>query len=394
MKSFFVSRLLSAALATSLLAGCQHPGLIQATPQRMTAAAPDSGFQIQAARASRPPRPDFSRLSLLVELHVENALLPTDQETDYVIQLAQAARAAGVTLSIGLGVDFLRSYNAGATVHAPLNGDFTLSSLVALLQTTYGHTVNLHADVPESASYAEIIHYLPPYVRELNDAGAQGSVASGACNEAGADGGWVKGALDSGVTTIAGVVEDCQASLSATDYPTLWLDPAIVTPSRFHHPAPYENPRQRAQGWFTNNVSTWISPYTPDSTETLNTSLFIVGSMGEAHPACLAETAAGTSCSDQASAEQGTADANALLADLVQVVDLDRSGTSGDAYHAAFSTNIIVSATWINAYFSTLAAGIRNGSTPAGTTLASAVQYSTLGAVAEANRQELRASLP
>ncbi|PIW17550.1 hypothetical protein COW36_08620 [bacterium (Candidatus Blackallbacteria) CG17_big_fil_post_rev_8_21_14_2_50_48_46] len=368
----------------------------QFTPKPLPSPTP-SAIPYTAPRPSSSPsgipaRPTSGTLNLVMELHVENAMLPNDQETDYLIQIARTAHNAGLSLSIGLGNDFLRTYQGEATVHTPLNGDFNLNSLVNLLQNSYGHRVSLHADVHENASYSEIVAYLSPLVSELNAAGAEGNIASGACNETGTAGGWVQGALDAGINTIGGVVEDCQASLSQSDYPDLWLPADRATPARNHDAAPQANPQQRARGWFTQDVNHWITPFYPSSQSELDQSLFIVGSMGKAHPACLAETHAGQSCGTNQTETEGQADAQALIADLGEALDNYLSGENGDAYHTAFSTNFTVSQVWLDGYFTTLVEGLRSSTSAAGQPLGIGIRFNTLSGIAEIHRQALSTS--
>lgn len=392
----------SAWLALSLLTlmtGCQNSPAFNATlntplnTQEPLLASKSEDFQTLALPSSSSSR----ALNIAMEVHVENRLLPTPQETDYILNIAQAAYTAGVTLSFGLGIDFLNDYGSSGSISAPEHGSFTLTSLIAQLKAQ-NHSVSLHADVPESATYSEIVSHLNTYVTQLNGAGGQGSVASGVCNEASADGGWVKGALDAGVRTVAGVVRYCQGSLSSShaDY----IAPESCTPMGCHEAAPMDQPAQRAAGWFTQQTANWIAPANPTSARQLKGSLFIIGSFGEANVPCLAEAAAGENvartCDDRglssldrnatddySSETQGQADAAAFLNGVQAVINTALSGSSGDAYHSAFSTNAVVSQTWLTGFFQSLSQAATTGS------LAGQIRFSTLPAVAELNRTEL-----
>jgi hypothetical protein len=387
-KNLSRSALFALSLFT-LMTGCQtntpHTAT-QSEPQAYTS----SGFQTLALpRAS-------TALNIAMEVHVENSMLPTPQETDYILNIAQAAYAAGVTLSFGLGIDFLNDYTSSGTITTREHGSFSLDSLVATLQAQ-NHIVSLHADVPESATYSEIVSHLQTYVNQLNSAGGQGRIASGVCNEASADGGWVKGALDAGVHTVAGVVRYCQGSLS-NSHPE-YIAPETCTPMGCHEAAPMDDPAQRAAGWFTQQTANWIDPSNPSNARQLKRSLFIVGSFGDANVPCLAEAAAGENvgrtCDDRglssddriadddySSEAQGQADAAAFLTSVQEVLNTSLSGTSGDAYHSAFSTNEVVSNPWLTGFFGSL------GSAATGS-LAGQISFSTLDAVAQLNRSEL-----
>jgi len=397
-KSFSRSALLALSLFT-LMTGCQTQTPLNATQTseqtsehiREQASSPSSsGFQTQALPHTS------TALNIALEVHVENSMLPTPEETDYILNIAQAAHTAGVSLSFGLGIDFLNDYASSGTIAAPEHGSFSLESLVAALQAQ-NHLVSLHADVPESATYSEIVNHLNTYVSQINSAGGQGSIASGVCNEASADGGWVKGALDAGIRTVAGVVRYCQGSLSSShaDY----IAPETCTPMGCHEAAPMNAPAQRAAGWFTQQTANWIDPSNPSNARQLRRSLFIVGSFGEANVPCLAEAAAGENvgrtCDDRglssddriadddySSEAQGQADASAFLASVQEVLNTSLSGTNGDAYHSAFSTNEVVSNTWLTGFFGSL-------NTAATGSLAGQISFSTLDAVAQLNRSEL-----
>lgn len=392
-----------------------HPALVLLGLSAACGAAPDgssaSRVVAQASGGLKYPTctagpADPGKLGVALEIHVENSLLSTAAETDYVLQIAQVAADAGVTLSFGLGHELLDDYAAGAVVTTAEHGDQTLSSLVALLQDTYCHEVTLHADLPDLA-YLPARTYLRGYTAELSAAGANGTVASGVCTENAVNGGWLRAARDAGIRTIAGVVRDCQVTLDADAFPAYTVLPDACSPALCHEASPVDNPAQRASGWFARSVTDWIAPFTPDPGLELRNSVFIVGSFGEANVPCLAEWAAGqdvgTECNDTglrstdhvpdddySTYDEGVDDADVYLSELVDVVDHYRSGTDGDAFHRAFSTNLVVTGDWLEGFFGTVAAGVAERTAGDGTPLSDHAAFTTLGTLRRPNAAELR----
>lgn len=374
--------------------GCTGLLLATACADHRGVAATD-GLAVELASAMAYPScsaaaSDMSRLTVALEIHVENQDLSTADETDYVLRIADAAANAGVPLSIALGVDFLRDYAGGAVITTTDHGDFTLDSLVDTLQGTYCHAVTLHADVPERMSRAAATAYLRPLVTAVNDAGGTGSVASGVCNEIASSGGWLRAAIDAGVTTVAGVVEDCQVSLDWATYPDDHRTAAECSPSRCHGAAPLDDPAQRAAGWFASQVSTWITPDEPVNAFELRTSIFIIGSFGEANAPCLAEQAAGVDvrfgCTGTVTLDDGRLDGLTYIGNVSEVVDASLSGGEGDAFHSAFSTNLVAGDEWLTGFFTEVASGLGSGTTLGGAALADVTQLGRLTDVATHNR--------
>jgi hypothetical protein len=353
---------------------------------------------------------DARRLGLALEVHVENHVIPTADEADYVLEIAREAAEAGVSLTFGLGVDFLRDFDGGVSITTPDHGPLTLAALITTLQDTYCHEVTLHADLPD-LDYTPSRLYLQGYATELAAAGGNATVASGACSESAANGGWLRAVRDAGITTLAGAVADCQVTLDRKAFPDYARRAGECTPSSCHEAAPFDgvdpnvDAGQRASGWFAHGVSDWIAPYTPSSPAQARHAVFIVGSFGEANLPCLAEVAAGIPLSecddtgahsgdhlpydDYSTEEEGAADAAILIAEVGQVVDFYRSGTVGDAFHSAFSTNEVATVEWLDGFFGAVADGIDTGTTSGGAMLRDAVTFTTLGAIRHPNAGEL-----
>ena len=345
------------------------------------------------------------RLGVALEIHVENSSLSVGDQTDYVLDIAREAAEAGVKLSFGFGVDFLDEYDGGVSVATTDHGSVVLADLVTLLEGTFCHEVTLHADVPD-LEYAEALAYLQDYTAMVTSAGGTGSVASGVCTESATDGGWLKAAHDAGIQTIAGVVEDCQVTLDSTLFPDDARTADECSPLRCHGAAPEGDPAQRASGWMAETVTNWIAPFVPATVVEWRAATFIIGSFGEANAPCLAEQAAGlnvsTECSDgfrpadgnasddYSTAAQGAADAAVMLSEIGDVVDSWRSGTRGDAFHTAYSTNLVTTTDWLDGFFNALATGLASGTTAGGHALAGAATFTTLGPIGRVNRQEAR----
>lgn len=350
----------------------------------------------------------LKRLNITIELHVENSDLSIPEETRYVLDLAEIAHDNNIKLSVGMGKRFLSAYADDASVTVPNqslraltsssgNSDFTLSSLISTLQDDYEHVVTFHADLSEdSVSELAIKEELEGYVDILTEAGADGAnIASGMCNP----GNWIEGAKTIGIESIAGVVEYCELSLNSVLQTASGVDSGC-TPTSCHDASPEDDRDQRASGWYANASSTWISSSnTPTTSAESEDSVFIVGSFGDSHPACLAEYAndghsrncddgvgaSDSDISDDYSSEvQGISDADEFLEDVENVVSNHLSGGNGDAYHTALSTNKVVTTQWMEGFFSSLFSGVKSNST-----LSSAVTFSTLLNVSNINRGEL-----
>lgn len=326
---------------------------------------------------------DFSRLSMAIEVHVENSLLGTEAETAYVRSIAEAANAAGIPLNFGLGVDFLDDYAAGidSSTHTALAS--SLSDLVSYLQSDCCHEVSLHADVPETMAGTDIPTYLAPYLSQLSTAGAVATLASGVCNEAGDRYGWVEAARDAGLTGIAGVVEYCQASLRERDDD--YITPDSCTPSTCHDAAPVDRPEQRVATWRTRRSRRWTTP-----SRGHRRALVILSGMGNANFPCLGEVAAGgpPNCgsSGYSSIAAATPDATAFV-DLVAGAQASyRSGDAGDVVYLTFSTNLVANSLWLNAMFAGIQSQLESRSDGTGATLEGLTQWTTLSRIVTANQ--------
>lgn len=322
------------------------------------------------------PANDFSRLSLVIELHVENRFLPTASEMDYVRTIAESANAAGVPLNVSLGVAVLGDFSNGTA------GE-DLAEAVAYLQDDCCHQVSLHADVPEDMDGLEISGYLDDYLSQLADAGADATVASGVCNEVGGRIGWVEAARDAGLQAVAGVVEYCQGSLARNHRE--YLDPNDCSPSECHDAAPLDRPEQRVATWKTRRTRRWIDPI-----RSRRPALVVLGGLGSANLPCLAEAAAGRSPNCTSSGYDDIGDANddaAAFVDIVEQALSDyRSGGTGDVVYLTFSTNAEANGLWLDAFFSSVQSQLGSRTDGAGHFLADVTQWSTLPAVAFENR--------
>ena len=179
-------------------------------------------------------------------------------------------------------------------------------------------------------------------------------------------------------------------SLDRSRYPDDHRTAAECSPSRCHAAAPVDDAAQRAAGWFASQVSTWITPREPANVTELRSSVFIIGSFGEANTPCLGEAAAGVDvrfgCTGTVTCADGQLDANAYLDDVSEVVDASLSGGEGDAFHSAFSTNLVAGDDWLTGFFTTVADGLVSGTTPGGVALVDVTQLGRLTDVATHNR--------
>lgn len=331
-----------------------------------------------AAQCTHPcaPASDFTRLSMVIELHVENALLPTADEIAYVRRIAAAANAADVPLSVSLGVTVLNDFSAGRVSDS-------LTDVVAELQEECCDEVTLHADVPETMAGSEITPYLADYLSQLGTAGADTSIASGVCNEVSGRIGWVEAARAAGLSGVAGVVQYCQGSLSPVHRE--YLDPNDCSPSTCHEAAPTDRPEQRVATWKTRRTRRWINPL-----RTRRPALVVVGSMGTANLPCLGEVAAGRSPNCATTGYDDIADAiddAAAFVDIVEQAQNEyRSGGTGDVVHLTFSTNAQANSTWLNALFAEIQSQLEDRTDSAGNRLVDVTQWSTLPAIQSANQ--------
>jgi len=351
-----------------------------------------------AAASSCPSAPTKaamgSRLGIAIEFHVENSLLGSEEETDYVLELSAAARDAGVTVTFGLGRDLLDDYaddpdgdGYGTDGRTGIELSRTLAEVVAAIRADC-QEVGLHADVNETMSADDVESLLRGYLSQLRRAGARTAVASGVCNETSADatGGWLEAARRAGLRGVAGVVTYCQGSLDPAN--AHWIDPGSCSPSfptYCHFAAPEDDATQRVGVWRANATSSWIDPAARGRVAIIG-GIGTIDGFAQSNLPCLAETDARRSCTGYSNPGDADLDAASFVA-RVQAAERDaRTGTVGDTAYQTFSTNVRASGAYVSAIFQRIVARLAETTSASGAALSDVTAFVGLRAVERLNR--------